>query len=74
MENLNHQLWQMRGSAKNNCGISGFAKTQYFQISWRLMYLSGLFLSLKTDSNSLLLLTTKNSRIKLISTGNLTAP
>jgi len=26
MENLNHQLWQMRCSAKNNCGISGFAK------------------------------------------------
>lgn len=64
MENLNHQPWQMRGSAKNNCGIYGFAKHQYFQISWRLMYLRGIFLSLQTDSNSLLLPTTKNRRMK----------
>lgn len=31
MENQNHQLWKMKGSTKNNCGISGFAKTSIFK-------------------------------------------
>lgn len=31
MENQNHQLWKMKGSAKNNSGISGFAKPTIFK-------------------------------------------